>query len=832
MKKSISILLCMVLLFGIVSQAFANETLQPEEVSTQKAVKPIAYTHDFDGYSNVVGVLNSDGTKTAYLFASTEQVEQVDSVTGLVSTQEERLQRNDVAQSRGIYRPTIVEAPVYSKYENNNYGTEASMIIGTTTAYGVGRVYMKFDVSSLDSVGIAYTDILSACLYFTESTTIPNGTKSVIQAYLVSGEWEPSTVTWDNRPDYYGLEMMGCANVGYGKGAEPPLVNNELYITKAVMAWMQGLDNNGILLKEKDDEYDNRFFTSDWALANKRPYVTVTYSESSAYTVGQGIVNNASYFIVNKRTGKFLTAHNSATGTQITQQEFRDDCLSTQQWKFTQTSTTTNDYKITLGTTWRCLKNSAAASGSNVLLGTTAVTSAQTWKVFRNWNGTYHFQSKLSPYCSIKENNGFSYIIQSLYSCDFIHSDEWTLIPVTKGIASFFDFNILNGLDLMLNTTYGTSTMKEQSQRIAGFSSYEGLTNATASEGYSALVNSDLFYFSGHGLPGMLNFYNSSGISQGDIVVSDALVDDEDNDILLSENSLAQLQLAVLSSCETGKDSTSPSNTNMAGRLYQLGAHNVVSHFQSIESDFASAWDSTFMTGILLGRSLKSAKLRADNHLYDDFYMDLQGVNIYQPHGEVNERHDLGDESYVPGFSIDREKEKRYYSYQYFPQLTFSRSIQDDTEDVFSKYDEDNPIEQKFTLPKDAIGDLAPCHGNEFDVYMDEFGGIYWYYTNTNVLHMYEPYTEKLDLGDWIVDTDEALELAYEFLEETGYINDIDECLVKTSNQYSKNFTIEFYRTDTNRKYIFHMQSDGLVHITSFSAYVENYNTIHLGGDL
>lgn len=118
MKKSISILLCMVLLFGIVSQAFASETLQPEEVSTQKAVKPIAYTHDFDGYSNVVGVLNSDGTKTAYLFSSAEQVEEIDSLTGLVSTMvtppDVELYGSGKIEDTSSSGSVVVEASVYS----------------------------------------------------------------------------------------------------------------------------------------------------------------------------------------------------------------------------------------------------------------------------------------------------------------------------------------------------------------------------------------------------------------------------------------------------------------------------------------------------------------------------------------------------------------------------------------------------------------------------------------------------------------------------------------------------------------------------------------------
>ncbi len=759
-----------------------------------------------------MGVRNSDGTKTAYLFSSAQQAEQVDSITGLVSTLEEQMQRNTVAEPRGSATPSIVDAPVYSDYPNQNYRTAGQMTIGEVSSQSYGRAFMRFDMSPLVLEDIAYTDILSASLHLTERTFIENGVRNVIQAYLVKDAWSESTVTWNNMPDYYGLEMLGCCNVGYNFGTISDKSVDHLYITKAVMAWLQGMDNNGILLKEKDDKYESCFYTANYSDTDKRPYLTVTYSDVSAYNIAQGIQNNNRYYVRNKKTGKYLTAQTNTTGTQITQQDFRDDYASTQQWKFTQTSGAV--YRISLGTTNRNLKNSAGTLGSNILLGTTAATTAQTWRVFRNWNGTYRFQSQLSPYGSIKATQAVVNITQNQYTCDFNHQDEWTLIPVSKGAASFFDFNY-DGFD----TTYGIGTMKNLSKAIAGYNSFsDEFTNADVSAGANALQNDSLFLFSGHGEEGRLCFFDQQGNVQGNLVVSDSLKNSNFPDISIEDwtpNSLSKSQLVILNSCLSGADAINNSGAtidkNITGHLYQLGAHNIISYHKVIEDEYSPSWLSAFMTGVLLGRSLKTAKQRADNHIYDDYYMGFsspgQVAQLY-PYGETNERHDLGDENYVPGFTFTNVLENPNYSYEPIPSLTYV-----------------NSSDRITTLPKDVSGILAPYEGHKFDVYMDEHGGIYWYYEDTSVLHSYEPYTEDLYLGDYVVDSRQAMQLAYEFLDETGY--DITGYRTMSSNMYSKDFTTVFYKTNTTIKLVFHMQADasGKVHINSFSAYVGNYDS-------
>ena len=230
------------------------------------------------------------------------------------------------------------------------------------------------------------------------------------------------------------------------------------------------------------------------------------------------------------------------------------------------------------------------------------------------------------------------------------------------------------------------------------------------------------------------------------------------------------------------------------------------------------------MTHVLLGRSLKTAKQKADYNVYDTYmFTTNDDPEVY---GNMNERHDLGDESYCPGFTPVYELAKRTYSYQDIPQLSYSvNQAASTTNRVYDKY-AFGYAEKKFILPNDLNRYLS--NGEEYiskwyDVYMDSFGGVYWYNSGTDVLHSYEPYIDNLELGEKVVDPDDAMSLAEMFLDVVGY--DYTDYVVETSNEFSKEYTIMFYLpTDITEKLIFHMQADdnGYAYITSFTAY--HYN--------
>lgn len=81
-----------------------------------------------------------------------------------------------------------------------------------------------------------------------------------------------------------------------------------------------------------------------------------------------------------------------------------------------------------------------------------------------------------------------------------------------------------------------------------------------------------------------------------------------------------------------------------------------------------------------------------------------------------------------------------------------------------------------------------------YDIYSDEFGGLYEFDSGTNTLISYIPYYDSSKCGDGVIDKDKALECAEEFLRELGY--NLDGFEIKTSNNYSKEFTVEYVYYD------------------------------------
>ncbi|MBR3844348.1 MAG: hypothetical protein IKM39_02445, partial [Clostridia bacterium] len=172
--------------------------------------------------------------------------------------------------------------------------------------------------------------------------------------------------------------------------------------------------------------------------------------------------------------------------------------------------------------------------------------------------------------------------------------------------------------------------------------------------------------------------------------------------------------------------------------------------------------------------------------------------------------------------TVANAQAQRNYVYQDIPFLSLPINNSDTSNVVYDGYG--YPMDKIFSLPIDAVNDIASFgYSSNFDVYMDSYGGVYWFYEGTNILHSYEPFTENIKLGETIVNQEDALSLAYDFVDIVGY--DVSDYSIRTSNQYSKNYTIQFYlEDDATEKLVFHMQSDdqGYVYINSFTAY--NYN--------
>lgn len=96
-----------------------------------------------DKYSIVVYPNDAKFSKPSVLFSSNNNGRNILSVN---ATRAYTISITEISQS------IISDSPVYSHYSQNNFGAFGSATIGTKTPYEVGRMYVKFDISSLSNI--------------------------------------------------------------------------------------------------------------------------------------------------------------------------------------------------------------------------------------------------------------------------------------------------------------------------------------------------------------------------------------------------------------------------------------------------------------------------------------------------------------------------------------------------------------------------------------------------------------------------------------------------------------------------------------------------------
>ncbi|MFI6485057.1 DNRLRE domain-containing protein [Nonomuraea sp. NPDC050663] len=151
------------------------------------------------------------------------------------------------------------------------------------------RAYIKFNTSN-----IARTSVSAATLKLYSETASSSGYMAVT-ARRTTEAWDSSTTTWSNLPS----QTDTGAAVGTGNATGW----NSFDVVDIVKAWAGGTANYGFSLKDQfETQYtNNREYTSANATSN-RPTLSVTYSITNL----SGLVNNGSYKIVNKSSGKAL----------------------------------------------------------------------------------------------------------------------------------------------------------------------------------------------------------------------------------------------------------------------------------------------------------------------------------------------------------------------------------------------------------------------------------------------------------------------------------------------------------------------------------------------
>ncbi|WP_052085817.1 DNRLRE domain-containing protein [Clostridium sp. HMP27] len=178
----------------------------------------------------------------------------------------------------------------------NNYSNAISLGVGNGSGSGTTRSFLKFQLpADLNKPGSVVVNAkLNLALYKT------NLESRQINVHKVLGDWQSSTITWSNKPDYY-------ANVEDYENVKGELGTwFDWDITSIVREWLKSGKNYGVMLKYDNESTGyNEFFSSDYGDEIGRPQIIIqyvnnsglesywTYQSQSAGRAGTGYINSA-----------------------------------------------------------------------------------------------------------------------------------------------------------------------------------------------------------------------------------------------------------------------------------------------------------------------------------------------------------------------------------------------------------------------------------------------------------------------------------------------------------------------------------------------------------
>lgn len=148
--------------------------------------------------------------------------------------------------------------------------------------------------------------------------------------------------------------------------------------------------------------------------------------------------------------------------------------------------------------------------------------------------------------------------------------------------------------------------------------------NPTAGDARSRMSSDNVFFFDGHGGPGIIQFPDGSGI----IALNTGAYPQY---LQGSGGALSDIILAVYMACNTGV--TSGAYGNLLGQSYTEGIDQSIGWTSNIDSGYSGYWSDRFWYWADEGSSPKIAAQRATSDLYDISPYYYGGMNNYLCNG-------------------------------------------------------------------------------------------------------------------------------------------------------------------------------------------------------
>lgn len=240
------------------------------------------YLTDTDG--NIVFALSNlfaidaNGVVTENLSYGFTPVKGTDQIIVTVTLDENYLQTADRAFPVIIDPTHTVVGPaetfVAESRPTTNYNSYDFIAAGYDSTYGRCRSYIKFSLP----LTVEGCTILSAAL----ELELESGAPEYVKAYRCTGNWTPSSITWNNKPGYT------TTNASSGATASGSGTWYAMTVTDIVQCWTSGsYENYGFVLastNESNANYFTSFYTSEMEEAST-PRLCITYSTASTPTV-------------------------------------------------------------------------------------------------------------------------------------------------------------------------------------------------------------------------------------------------------------------------------------------------------------------------------------------------------------------------------------------------------------------------------------------------------------------------------------------------------------------------------------------------------------------
>ncbi|MBR6426808.1 MAG: RICIN domain-containing protein, partial [Clostridia bacterium] len=321
---------------------------------------------------------------------------------------------------------SILDAPIFSGKPNTGHSTYVYLSMGyVDTTFGVSRVMMRFPglTNGTEYTAIHTSQIASATVNLWDASGHAARFVNVYANDHVTSAWA-ETVKWNDVGEYYTQE-------NWGKSMSAA-VWTSFNITSYIKGCKNGTydaDKGLIFINENEDTRSKgkSAYSSEKANTTYNPYVTLTY----------GSTLDATYYIQNCGTGRYVDIRNQSTSSGAVIQQWHYTGGTNMKWElFDQ-----GDGSYAIKSKFSNLYMGFSSSDTNTVKQYSTISSYTKWNVTRTSSGNFkiiNVQTGKALTVPFAYNTEGMALTALTYADDNMYYDEWSLYsPSSYGSRAY-----------------------------------------------------------------------------------------------------------------------------------------------------------------------------------------------------------------------------------------------------------------------------------------------------------------------------------------------------------------------------------------------------------